>query len=180
MREIFHIAFRVNGHSNSSTDKEEIRQAYLLLRDLMKNVKKITGNQPAQDFIDNEIYLGSLWNGDAAAAQKANPAIQYIYPKEGAVFWMDSFVIPSQAPNVENAHTFIDYMLRPDIAIRCVNELHYATPNIAAKAYLSDEIKNNPIIFPPTDLLKKAKFLRDVGDMLVTYQLYWRKLKLKQ
>ena len=177
MRSIFHMAFKINGHSSNSQNKEEIKQAYELLKPLMKNFKILTGDKPGDRFLNNDVYLGTLWNGEAADAQSVNSAIKYIYPKEGAIFWIDSFVIPSQASNIENAHTFINYMLRPDIAIRCVNELGYATPNVTAKMFLDDNIKKNPIIFPPQNLLEKAEFPRDVGNLLKTYSLYWDKLK---
>ena len=180
MRGVFHMALKINGHSTNSTDKEEIKQAYELLRPLMKNIKILSSNQTSNEFTSNNVILGILWNGEAAKAKLHNPNIQYIYPKEGALFWIDSFVIPSYAPNVGNAHTFINYMLRPDIAQRCMEELNTASANLTAKAFLSEEIKNNPTIFPPQNLVKKSEFQRDVGSVLKTYQLYWDKLKSNQ
>lgn len=180
MREVFHMALKINGHSTNSVDEEEISQAYRLLRNLMKNVKIITLDSPADKFVNGEVSVGSMWNGDAATVQLKNPEIQYIYPKEGASFWMDSFVIPSRSLNVKNAHIFINYMLRPEVAIRSVKELNYATPSIKAKEMLDDEIRNNPVIFPPANLLKKAEFQRDVGDKINLYATYWGKLKSAQ
>ena len=173
MRGIFHMALKINGHSTNSVNTEEIEQAYNLLKGIMGNIKTFSADMLSEDFVN----IGALWNGDAAQAKLKNPAIQYIYPKEGALFWIDSFVIPAQALNVSNAHKFIDFMIRADIAARCVNELQYATPNRIAKNLLSQKIQKNSIIFPPAKLLKNSEFQRDVGDKLELYNLYWNDLR---
>lgn len=177
MRGVFHMALRLDGHSTNTTAPEEIKQAYERLRKLMPNVH-ILGEATANEaFETGAVDLGVLWNGDAFLAQSKKPAIRYVYPKEGASFWLDSFVIPARASNPENAHKFIDYMLRPEVAVRCVNELGYATPNVVAKAMLDAEIRDNPIIFPSAEVVAKAEFQRDIGDALELYNRYWAKLK---
>jgi spermidine/putrescine transport system substrate-binding protein len=180
MRAAFHMAFKINGHSTNSRDKEEIKQAYELLYPLMRNIKKISSDQPETEFIKNNVIIGSIWNGDAARTQLNKPNFKYIYPREGALFWMDSFVIPIYAPNKHNAHVFINYMLRPDIAKRTTEDLYYPSANIAAKELLSLEMKNNSTLFPPKNLLKELEFHRDVGESLKIYKMYWDKLKLNQ
>lgn len=62
-----------------------------------------------------------IWSGEANMAQKENDKIQYIYPKEGSGFWVDSLTIPTGAENVENAHKFIDYMLKPEVGKKWLN-----------------------------------------------------------
>lgn len=177
MRSVFHMALKVNGHSANSVNEEEISQAYRLLRQLMSNVRMFSLEQEGDEFINGTVSLGSLWNGEAVRAQEATSKVDFIYPKEGAFFWMDSFAVPSGSANVENAHAFINFMLRPEIAVRCVKELNYATPNLEGKALLDEETRNNIAIFPPADYLKKAEFQRDVGDKLSLYKSYWDRLK---
>ena len=74
-------------------------------------------------------------------ASRENPAIQYIYPEEGAMLWLDSMVIPKGAAHVENACKFINFILRPDIAGIISTKLGYATPNIEALMLM--EKRNN-------------------------------------
>ncbi|CAA6828364.1 MAG: ABC transporter, periplasmic spermidine putrescine-binding protein PotD (TC 3.A.1.11.1) [uncultured Thiotrichaceae bacterium] len=176
MRDAFDIALKVNGHSINTTIPEEIKQAFEKLRSLMSNVKMLSV-EPRIPFQSGDINLGVIWNGEAVTAHADQSSVQYIYPKEGASFWVDSFVIPARAMNVENAHKFIDYMLRPDVAARCVEDLGYATPNLAAKALLDKKTRENPTIFPPYDVLKKVEFKRDIGKAMELYMLYWGKLK---
>lgn len=180
MRSVFHMALRLDGNSTNSSSPEEIKRAYERLQKLMPNVHLFGEDKANEPFETGEVDLGTLWNGDAVLAHSKNPAIRYVYPKEGASFWMDSFVIPARASNPENAHKFIDYMLRPEVAVRCVNELGYATPNLAAKAMLDAETRDNPTIFPPPEALSKAEFQRDIGNALELYMRYWAKLKVGQ
>lgn len=180
MRGVFHMALRLGGHSTNSTRPEEIKQAYERLQKLMPNVRLLATEQTEQALIDGKVDLGTVWSGDVVLAQGKKNSIRYVYPKEGASFWMDSFVIPARAGNPENAHKFIDYMLRPEIAARCVKELGYATPNLAAKAMLDSATRNNPAIFPPAEIVDRAEFQRDIGDALALYTKYWGKLKSRQ
>ena len=177
MRSIFHMALRLDGYSTNATAPEQIKSAYERLQKLMPNIQLLGEDNPNEPFESGKVELGTIWNGDAFIAQGKNPAIRYVYPQEGASFWMDSFVIPARASNPENAHKFIDYMLRPDVAVRCVKELGYATPNLTAKTMLEPEIRDNPTIFPPNEVLDKAEFQRDIGDALELYTRYWDKLK---
>lgn len=179
MRSVFHMALRLDGHSTNTTAPEEIKQAYERLQKLMPNVHILGEDQPNEPFETGTVDLGTLWSGDAVLAQSKNQAIRYVYPKEGASFWLDSFVIPARASNPENAHKFIDYMLRPEVAVRCVKELGYATPNMAAKAMLDAGTRDNPTIFPAPEVVAKAEFQRDIGDALELYTRYWAKLKAR-
>ena len=176
MREVFHMALKVNGHSTNSTNLDEIKQAYELLKQLMPNVKLFSG-EPRPEFMNGNVDLGLMWSGEMAIAKQENSVFEYIYPKEGPTMWIDNFVIPSRAKNVANAHVFIDFMLRPEIAAKSTEDLGYATPNMAGKELLDKSLKENPIIFPPSEVLANAEFQKDIGTAHKTYELYWNKLK---
>ena len=179
MRAVFHMALKINGRSTNATDPDEINLAYRQLRRLMVNVESIS-DEPHAALLDGGSDLGVAWNGDVFVAQQQNPAIQYIYPKEGASFWVDSFAIPARASNLENAYRFIDYMLLPEVAARCVQELGYATANRAALELLDESIRSNPIIFPSRTLLSRAEFDEDIGTAKRLIELYWGLLKSMQ
>lgn len=177
MREVFHMALKIKGFSSNSRDPEEIEQAYQLLRELMPNVLLFNSDSPRLPYLAGEVSIGMIWNGEAWMAQQENPAIVYIYPREGAAFWVDSFVIPKGARNIENAHAFIDFMLRPEIAKICVEENGYATPVLGAIALLDEEVRNSPVIFPAARIVESGEFQTDVGEALPIYQQYWEKLR---
>lgn len=176
MMDIFRIALKVKGYSINTSDPEEIKQAYDMLHYLLPNIK-LFGADIQGEFLDGNVDLGVVWNGDMLKAKEKKPNLQYIYPKEGANFWMDSFVITAKAQNVDNAHKFIDFMLRPEIAKRCVEELDYATANATGKALLDDAINENAAIFPPSYVLSSAEFPTHNAAAADLYQFYWKELR---
>jgi len=177
VREVFHMALKKNGFSTNTTDPDQISIAFEDLKKLMPNVLVFNADAPREPFLAGDVNLGMIWSGEVIMAQEENPEIRYIYPAEGAGFWVDSFAIPAGAANLENAHRFIDFMLRPDIAARAVEELGYSTPNSAAKELLGDEIRNNPVIFPSPESIESGEFQQDLGDAMEIYNGYWEKLK---
>ena len=100
MREVFHMALKIKGYSSNSRNPEEIKEAYELLKELMPNVLVFNSDSPRLPYLAGEVNVGMIWNGEAWMAQQENKAITYIYPSEGANFWVDSFVIPVGAKNV--------------------------------------------------------------------------------
>lgn len=177
VREVFHMALKKNGFSTNSTNPDEIKKAYEDLQKLMPNVLVFNADAPREPFLAGDVNLGMIWSGEVTMAQKDNPDIQYIFPKEGTSFWVDSFTIPVGAENVANAHTFIDYMLRPEVGQKVVEELGYSTPNTAAQDLLSEATRKNPVIFPPAEAIDKGEFQNDLGDAMKLYNEYWEKLK---
>ncbi len=181
VREVFHMAYKINGHSTNTQDPAEIEQAYTTLKRLMPNVRVFNADAPREPFLAGDVALGMLWSGEASMAQAENPNIVYVYPDEGAGFWIDNFVIPAGAEHVANAHKFIDFMLRPEVAKQAVEAIGYATPNLSARALLDASLRNDPIIFPPSEVVQAGEFQEDIGDAAMTLMNgYWEQLKSGQ
>lgn len=178
VREVFHMALKTLGYSTNTSKPEEIKQAYEKLTKLMPNVLVFNADAPREPFLAGDVNLGMIWSGEVSMAREEMPDLAYIYPKEGASFWIDSFVIPSGAENVENAHKFIDYMLRPEVAKLAVEEIGYATPNLTARGMLDESIRNDPVIFPPAEVVSAGEFQKDIGSRAMELMnSYWEKLK---
>lgn len=177
VREVFHMALKINGHSANSTNPDEIKQAYEKLKELMPNALVFNSDAPREPYMAGDVSLGMIWNGEVIMAQEEMPEIQYIYPTEGAALWVDSFAIPEGAENKENALKFINFMLRPEIAKRTVEYIGYATPNKTGIALLDKETQMNPTIFPSSDLIANGEFQQDVGTAIDIYNKYWEMLK---
>ncbi len=177
MREVFGIALKVLGYSANSTNPKEIEAAYHKLKTLMPNVKMFYSESQKQVYLNEEVSLGMNFNGEGFMANEENPDIKYIYPTEGALIWIDSLVIPKGAKNIENAHRFIDFLLRPEIAKAISEEIGYASPNTEAIKLLDAKSKNNRMIYPTAKDLAKSEFQTDVGKSLSVYEKYWEMLK---
>src|SRR5690606_23556517 len=180
VRDNFYVGLRVAGFENNSTNEEEIRAAYEKLKALWPSIKMINSDSPKSPMIKGEVSIGAIWNGEAYMAQEELPNLTYIYPDEGAVLWVDSFVIPKGAANVANAHKFIDFMLRAESGKAAIEELGYAAPNIPAIALLDEELRNNKIVFPDKADIDRGSFHQDLGDTILVYERYWQMLKAGQ
>ncbi len=144
----------------------------------MPNVKLFNSESPKQVYLSKEVVAGMNFNGENFMANEESPDIKYVYPKEGILLWVDSLVIPKNAKNVENAHLFINYLLRAEVSKVVSQELGYASPNLKTPNLLPKEVRNNRIVYPlPEDLLN-SEFQVDFGDeALKVYEKYWEKLK---
>jgi len=180
VRDNFLMALKVAGFENNTTDENEIRQAYEKLKALRPSIKMFNSDAPKVPFIQGNVSLGVIWNGEAYMAQEEMDDLVYIYPEEGAVLWVDSFVIPKGAANVENAHKFIDFMLRAESAKAAIEELGYAAPNTAAMPLLDEALRNNKIVFPDEEDIAKGSFHQDLGDAILIYEKYWELFKAGQ
>lgn len=177
MREVFGMALKVLGYSSNSTNPKEIEEAYLKLKELLPNVKMFYSESQKQVYLNEEVKLGMNFNGEGFMANEENEAIKYIYPKEGVLLWIDSLVIPKGAKNIDNAHIFINYLLKAEVSKIISEEIGYPSPNAKTLELLDEKTRNNRTIYPNEDDLLNSEFQIDVGEVLPTYEKYWEKLK---
>lgn len=179
-REVFHIALLLDGKSPNTQDETEIKAAYERLKKLVPNVLVFNSDSPEMPYLQGEVAVGMQWTGSAHRAKSENPDIQFIFPKEGAVVWMDNYAIPIQAKNKEAAHKFIDFLLRPESAKEVIETMGFSMPNEGVKAILSTELVNDPLIFPPLNEIEKGILQEDVGDAVDVYEKYWNLLRTQK
>lgn len=177
LREVFAMALRLDGHSGNSTDPAQLQQAYDRLVKLMPNVVKFDSESPKDAYLQGDAQVGMLWNGEAYLAQQENPKIVLVYPKEGAILWIDSLVIPKNAKRVDNAHALINFLLSPEAGKANSEAVGYGTPNLASLKLLDPAVAGNTVAYPGADVLKAAELQVDVGDAITTYTQLWEKLK---
>ncbi|MEG2005582.1 MAG: extracellular solute-binding protein, partial [Bilophila sp.] len=177
MRDTLGIGLRVGGHSINSTNPEEIRQAYEWLKALKPSVRVFDVTATKQAFISEEVAIGFSLNGDAFIAMQENPNLEFIVPSEGLMIWLDNFAIPSGAEHKDNAHAFISYLLRPEIAKLCVEEYNYSTPNLAAKNLLAPRYATSKVIFPSSESMARGEVTSYLGTHRELYEKYWEMLK---
>lgn len=180
LRDAFSVALKALGHSINTTDEPQIQAAYEWLKRLKPAVRVFDVSASKQAFISEETLAGVIWNGDAFISMRENPNLTFIYPKEGAALWLDSLVIPAQAEHKGNAYAFIRFLLRPEIAARCVEEFSYTTPNLGARALLDPKIAASTVILPGAPQLTNSEFQGYVGESIKIYNKYWELLKTEQ
>lgn len=181
VRDLFMVGLKSLGYSMNSTDEKELNEAKDLLIQQKPLVQAYVIDQVRDKMIGNEAALGVIYSGEAIFTQRENPDLEYIIPKEGTNVWIDGWVIPKNAENVENAEKFIDFMCRGDIALLNFDYITYSTPNTAAQALIEDDdIRNSKIAFPDLsqyDGLETFSYLGDDADAL--YNDLWKEIKSK-
>ena len=177
MRGVLAMGLKRLGHSLNESDPAKVGQACDLLMPLMASVRVFDSDSPKHALLNNEVQAAVLWNGEAYIAAGENSDIRYVYPSEGYSLWVDNLCIPVNAANVENAHVFIDYLLRPEVAAFICQEMGYSTPNLAAKAILPEEVRSNPIVYPSPEDMDRGEFETDLGDAVKAYEECWMRLK---
>jgi putrescine transport system substrate-binding protein len=171
-------------HSKSEEDYAAVEQMLMAVR---PHVKYFHSSQYINDLANGELCAVIGWSGDVfIAATRAEEAgakmtIDYRIPKEGTLLWVDSFAIPKDAKNVDNALKFIDYLNRPQVAANGVNYVNYASPNTAALELIAPEWKDNPSIYPTGEVKQKLFADAPVDSELDRIRTrIWTKIKTGQ
>jgi putrescine transport system substrate-binding protein len=132
----------------------ELQKAAALLTQVRPSVRKFHSSEYLDGLATGRICLVLGWSGDIkqsqkrAAEAKTGVEIGYTIPKGGAQMWFDNFAIPKDAKNVVEAHEFINYLLRPDVAAKNTNYLSYANGNLASQKLIAPAILNDRTIYP--------------------------------
>lgn len=181
VRDAFAVALKYLGYSLNSTNISELSEAQSLLMDQKPLVQAYVIDQVRDMMIGNEAALGVIYSGEAIYTQQENPDLEYVIPKEGSNVWIDSWVMPKNAKHVENAEKFLDFLCRPDIALKNFEYITYSTPNVAARELIEDEvIRNSTIAFPEDSELEKCETFQYLGkDVDTIYNQLWREIKSK-
>tara|TARA_Y100000588_G_C14191628_1_gene898278 strand:- start:444 stop:1481 length:1038 start_codon:yes stop_codon:yes gene_type:complete len=178
-RETFSIALMKLGYSPNDKDPVHIREAFEALLQLAPNIKMFASDSVQAIIIDNDAIAGIAWNGDVFKAKQENSKIQFVFPSEGAVIWVDGLAIPKNAPHMNEAYQFINYVLKPTSAKEIALREGYATTNKKGQMLLPEKIRDDKNIYPDETVLKRATIQRDVGpETLAIYNKYWQQLKL--
>jgi putrescine transport system substrate-binding protein len=157
-QEVIGLALHYLGKDPYSTDKSDLAAAEALLQKLQPSVLYVATGRQINDLASGNVCLALTYNGDASMAadqaHKANKPFEVAYriPKEGTLVWQDNLAIPKDAPHPEAARAFIEFMLRPDSVAELTNTLFFATANQAATPLVDDAVRNDPDIYPPSEV----------------------------
>lgn len=178
VRDAFMVALKKNGYSMNTMNEAELEIAKNDLIAQKPLVQAYVVDQVRDKMIGGEAALGVIYSGEAIYTQRENADLEYVVPEEGTNVWIDGWVIPKNAPNVENAEKFIDFMCRPDIALMNFDYITYSTPNVAAQELIEDEdIRNSTIAFPDLSQFNNLEtflYLGTEGDEL--YNGLWKEV----
>lgn len=159
--EILPAALQYLGLDPNASDAESIGKAEELLKGVRPFIRKFHSSEYINALANGDICVAIGFSGDvlqaATRAEEAGRGVEVAYaiPKEGAMMWFDQMAIPADAPHVEEAHVFINYMMRPEVIARATNYVSYANGNLASQPLIDKEILEDPAIYPDEATLQK-------------------------
>jgi putrescine transport system substrate-binding protein len=143
------------GKDPNSESPADLAAAEKLLSSVRPYIRYVETTRLTADLANGEICLAVDWSGDIPFARESarnargRVDLEFSIPREGALSNFDVLAIPADAPHPRNAHRFIDYLLRPEVAARNSNYTKFANPLPAAVALLSPGLRNDPAVYPP-------------------------------
>jgi spermidine/putrescine transport system substrate-binding protein len=161
--ELFRNCFKYLGQSINSTSPELIKQAEAMLIKQKPNIKSFHEDNGQDLLLSGEVDVVMEYNGDIAQIMTEDDDVNFVVPKEGAMKQSDTLAIPKGAPHPENALKFINFILDAKTGKEIFETIKYPSPNAAATALMPASYKDNPVIFPPADVMAKCEYPRYLG-----------------
>ncbi len=169
------------GHSYNATSAAAINQAADLLQSL-------SADPAFMGFLDPEttlrylrerfIYIAVTYNNLAAVAMAADPGLAFTVPEGGGVIWSVVYVISEKSAKTRQAHQWLDFLMRPDVAAEVAAWNLATSPNQAALPFLSPDIRDNPVLYPPEEIWRTAEVPLNPGREAEQLLLeHWSRLK---
>jgi putrescine transport system substrate-binding protein len=160
-QDIIQAALNYLGLDPNSHEAADLDKAQELLLGIRSHVRKFHSSEYINALANGDICVAIGYSGDVfqardrAAKAAQGVEISYVIPKEGAQMWFDQMAIPADAKHVEDAHTFMNYMMTPEVIAKASNYVFYANGNKASQPLLDKEVFGDPAIYPPEEVMKK-------------------------
>jgi putrescine transport system substrate-binding protein len=167
-QEVMPAALAWLGLDPKSRDLGDLDRAAAAIDRIRPYVRRFHSSQYINDLAAGDICVALGYSGDVIQARNRareaeSPAeIAFRMPREGAQMSVDMLAIPADAPHPDNAHRFIDYILRPRVIAAVTDAVSYPNPNLAATAFVDRAIRDDPGIYPP-QAVRRSFYLPEVA-----------------
>jgi putrescine transport system substrate-binding protein len=171
----------LDGDTTNLADYDKVVEAFKPIR---QYIRTFDNTNYLNAIPNGELCVVNNWSGDyaTASARAAEAGIEmnlaYYVPKTGTPAWLDVCCVPSDAPNVENAYKFLDFLMKPEVIAACTNYTGYANASLAANEFVDESYLNDPAIYPDKDTLSRMwapKPLNEEQDRAMTRA--WQTIK---
>lgn len=177
MTDIINTAIFNVGGEPCTEDTEVLRK----VRDLLVSAKPdwLSMDYGATEKLSNNDWAASVnWNGSTMRARLANPDVAYGYPREGYPLFMDSVALLADAQNVDNAYTFLDFIMLPENAAMISAFARYANGIAGSAEFMPEDMKTAPEVVTPAEHAAAGKFMPTCPAKAVEfYTAIWTELQ---
>jgi putrescine transport system substrate-binding protein len=184
---VVRLVLRYLGKSPDAPTAQDLADVEAVLSKIRPYIRTIDSSINIQAMANGDICVALGYNGDFVQARnrakeaKNGIKIGYVIPEEGSLLWFDMLAIPRDAPNVVNAHLFINYLMTPQVIANISNFIGFANANSAASPLLDATIVADSIIYPPRDQQQRL-FVQseDSPEQSRAITRIWQKFKTAQ
>jgi putrescine transport system substrate-binding protein len=184
---VVRLVLQYLGRNTSAPSPQDLGDVETVLTKIRPYIRTIDSTNIIQAMANGDICIALGYNGDFVQARKrANDAkngvqIGFMIPKEGSLLWFDILAIPRDAPNVDSAHLFVNYLMDPKVVANITNFIGFANANSASLPLLDASIASDPIVFPPRDQQQRL-FVQteDSPEQSRAITRLWQKFKTAQ
>jgi putrescine transport system substrate-binding protein len=182
--DILPAALKHLGFDPNSRNEGELQKAADLMSKIRPSVRKFHSSEYLSALASGEICFAVGFSGDVKQAQKRaaeaknDVEVAYAIPKEGAQLWFDNLAIPKDAKNVAEAHAFINYLQKPEVAARNSNLISYANGNLASQKFIDKEVLDDRTVYPDEATLSRLYTIKayDAATQRLMNRL-WTRIK---
>lgn len=182
--DVVQLALSYLGKDPNTDNPEDLKAVEELIFKVRPYIKTFDSQNYLNALPNGEICIAMSWSGDyATASTRAEEAgldvtLDYNVPKEGANIWFDGMLIPKDAPHPNNAHLFLDFLMRPEVIAEVTNFTYYANANQAANELVDPEITGDPRIYPTEEMQARLYGTRILSpEMLRARTRTWQRIK---
>lgn len=156
-RDAFGVAQAYLNYSLNTTKESELRECARILKEQKPLVQAYVMDEIYDKMEAEEAAIGVYYAGDSLTMIDNNTNLNFVIPSKGANLFVDALCIPSNAENIEAAELYINFLCEGEVALANIEYINYASPNNAAIAMMSEETKNNEIIYPKNEILDNCE-----------------------
>jgi putrescine transport system substrate-binding protein len=175
------------GRDPNSQKPEDLAVAETTLLKIRPYIRNINSSEYIEALANGDLCIAVGYNGDVLQARdrarEANKGIEvkYMVPKEGSILWFDMLAIPKDAPDVDSAYAYLNYIMTPQVMADISDFKRYANANAAAQPLVLPAVREDPAIYPPLELRQKlAVQLADSSEQTRAITRLWQKFKTGQ
>jgi spermidine/putrescine transport system substrate-binding protein len=170
-------ALIANGHSISSTDEDELRQAGDKAIEIKPHLKQFVQTDLSKGLVDGSVAIAMDWDYDIYLAQQENENIVWVAPEDGTQTYLDVWVPISKSEHLPVVWKFFDFFYQPRQYANFVNTLGIAFCMGAAREFIDDGIANSEILYPPKEVLERVQYQKALGEGQKLWDREWQRIK---
>ena len=176
MNDVINAGLRYLGYGRCNGNEDEMREVMELLLKAKEDWRTMDYST-IEKLTSGDVDLSQTWNGAAMRARAQRPTLKYAYPKEGFTGWMDNVAVLKDAPNLENAKLFINFMMEPENAAMTSNFARYANGITGSEEFMDAEMLEAPEIVMPEGAPTQDFVTPCSQEVVDLYNKVWTRLK---